>query len=127
MNSHPDEATIMSALAALLALADFDNQHLSFRATPAVESALLSLHAKCGMLFEKNHEKYLVSRMVAACAQHGDGSEALALIHRMELEGISLNGVMLSGCSHRAPIPGCSNGGCSMQVAELLAWGGDGE
>ncbi|EFJ04471.1 hypothetical protein SELMODRAFT_432385 [Selaginella moellendorffii] len=71
-----------------------------------MESALASLHAKCGMLFEKNREKDLVSRTVAVCAQ----PKALALIHRMELEGISPNGVTLSGCSHRAPTPGCSSG-----------------
>ncbi|XP_024519384.1 pentatricopeptide repeat-containing protein At4g39530 [Selaginella moellendorffii] len=119
MDCRPDEATIVSALAAASALADLDEGAAIHAralelgiATPAVESTLASMHAKCGSLdaamalFEKNREKDLVSwnAMVAAYAQHGDGSEALALIHRMELEGISPNGVTLSGvlasCSH---------------------------
>uniref|UniRef100_A0A0E0KNN8 Pentacotripeptide-repeat region of PRORP domain-containing protein n=1 Tax=Oryza punctata TaxID=4537 RepID=A0A0E0KNN8_ORYPU len=78
----------------------------------ALETSIIKLYASCGDLnlaqrcFDSIHQKDIVawSSMIEAYAIHGYGVEALALFHRMLVEGVRPNGVtflsLLSACSH---------------------------
>ncbi|XP_019054806.1 PREDICTED: pentatricopeptide repeat-containing protein At4g39530-like [Nelumbo nucifera] len=75
-------------------------------------SSLLDMYARCGSLeasykiFEELSKTDIVSwnTMITACAQHGNGLEALKLLEKMEMHGVEPNQTtftsLLSACSH---------------------------
>lgn len=76
------------------------------------ESAIISMYAKCGLLdcafriFESISEPDTVAwtSIIAACAYHGNASEALNLFRRMQASAVRPNAVtfiaILTACSH---------------------------
>lgn len=76
------------------------------------ESAMVTMYAKCGRLdyayqvFESIDEPDVVAwtAIIAACACHGDASEALRFFRRMQACGVGPNAVtfiaVLTACSH---------------------------
>eukprot|EP01018_Ginkgo_biloba_P025636 Gb_25611 [translate_table: standard] len=77
-----------------------------------VGSALVDMYAKCGSIrnawevFDKMSKRNVVSwtTMIAACAQHGQGEDALQLFEKMQEKGVKANETtfvaLLFACSH---------------------------
>eukprot|EP00249_Psilotum_nudum_P004478 c17992_g1_i1 orf=196-729(+) len=67
-----------------------------FKADVSLGNTLVNMYAKCGSLedarrtFERMPKRNVITwnTMLAACAQHGKGKEALQLFRRMKMEGV---------------------------------------
>ena len=95
------------------------NYELTFDLVVGTE--LISMYSRCGSLnhawlvFDHlpSHDVISWSTMIAACAQHGTGKEALQLIDQMFKEGFEPNEItfisILNACSHAGYVKkGCS-------------------
>ncbi|KAL5973995.1 hypothetical protein ACLOJK_030655 [Asimina triloba] len=116
----PNQATFVSILGACSNLAGLGEgkqihqivNKTIFQFNVFVESALISMYAKCGEIgiaremFDKSDQKDLVSwnGMIAAYAHHGYGREAICLFNQMIENGFKPDDVtyvgLLSACSH---------------------------
>ena len=95
-----------------------------------VGNELISMYSRCGsfrdawLVFDHlpNHDVVSWSTMIAACAQHGTGKEALRLIDRMFEEGFEPNEVtfisILNACSHA----GYLKKGCSFFLSMITSY-----
>eukprot|EP01018_Ginkgo_biloba_P007317 Gb_00862 [translate_table: standard] len=117
----PNQFTFSSVLSACASLAALEQgrqiyAHIiksNFVSEVSVENALVTMYSKCGNIedarrvFDAMSNRNLISwnAMIAGCAQHGNGKEALQLFERMQQVTIKPNNVtfigVLSACSHR--------------------------
>ncbi|KAL5976537.1 hypothetical protein ACLOJK_020870 [Asimina triloba] len=85
---------------------------VGFNSSISTGNALVTMYARCGVV-EAAHDVFLTmpfvdsvswNAMIAALAQHGQGSEALELFEQMLCEGVSPDRItfltLLSACSH---------------------------
>eukprot|EP01018_Ginkgo_biloba_P004814 Gb_18728 [translate_table: standard] len=116
----PDEFTFASLLKACASLATLEQgKHIhsdiiktGFESDLFVGSALVDMYAKCGSIaeahkvFDKMPIRNLVSwnTMIAGCAQHGHGNDALKFFDLMQAAGMEPDHItfvsVLSACSH---------------------------
>eukprot|EP01018_Ginkgo_biloba_P036876 Gb_04828 [translate_table: standard] len=116
----PDEFTFASVFRACanLATLEFGSQLHALSAKTGLESdicvgsALLDMYAKCGSIegakrmFNEMPKKDVVAwnAMIAGCAQHGYGKEALQLFDKMQESGVKPNHITFAGiicaCTH---------------------------
>eukprot|EP01018_Ginkgo_biloba_P016705 Gb_16366 [translate_table: standard] len=110
-------SSVLPACASLAALQQGKEIHgciisSGFKSDVFVGSALVDMYAKCGCIeyawkvFNKTSQKNIVSwnAMIAGCAMHGRGQDALSLFRQMQQadmkpDSITFTGV-LSACSH---------------------------
>ncbi|XP_077222484.1 uncharacterized protein LOC143856222 [Tasmannia lanceolata] len=109
--------TVLSACSSLAGLGEGRQIHqiinkTVFQFSAFVESALISMYAKCGEIgiargmFDRSSQKDLVSwnGMIAAYAHHGYGREAICLFEEMRENGFKPDDVtyvgLLAACSH---------------------------
>eukprot|EP01018_Ginkgo_biloba_P015982 Gb_28612 [translate_table: standard] len=117
---HASEHTFSSVLSACAGLAGLDQGKqvhsqifkTGFDSDVFVGSALVDMYGKSGnindacQVFNEMPERNVVSwnAMIAGCAQHGRGNEALQLFEQMQCDGIEPNYItfvcVLSACSH---------------------------
>eukprot|EP01018_Ginkgo_biloba_P008646 Gb_28780 [translate_table: standard] len=116
----PNQFTFSSVLRACASLADLERgrqvhsyiNKTVFGSDVFVDSALVDMYAKCGCMenarqvFDKMSERNVVSwnAIIAGCAHHGLGKEAIQLFEQMQQVGMEPNHVtficVLSACSH---------------------------
>ncbi|XP_058067950.1 pentatricopeptide repeat-containing protein At2g35030, mitochondrial-like [Magnolia sinica] len=116
----PNQGTFVSVLSACSSLAGLGEgkqihqiiNKTIFQFNTFVESALISMYAKCGEIsiaremFDRSNQKDLISwnGMIAAYAHHGYGREAICLFDEMRENGFKPDDVtyvgVLSACSH---------------------------
>ncbi|KAG9455858.1 hypothetical protein H6P81_000366 [Aristolochia fimbriata] len=116
----PNQATFVSVLGACSSLAGIIEgkqihqiiNKTNFQFSAFVESALISMYAKCGEIgtgreiFDRSNQKDLVywNAMVAAYGHHGNGREAIRLFEEMQASGFKPDDVtyvaLLTACSH---------------------------
>eukprot|EP01018_Ginkgo_biloba_P029816 Gb_16032 [translate_table: standard] len=116
----PDQFTFASVLAACASLAALEwgqQVHaliviIGFESDVVVRTALVDMYSKCGSIesakevFDKMSNRNVVSwnAMLAGCAHHGQGREALHLFYQMLQTGMKPNEItfvgVLSACSH---------------------------
>eukprot|EP01018_Ginkgo_biloba_P000673 Gb_14133 [translate_table: standard] len=116
----PNQFTFSSALAACAFLAALDQGKqvhaqsikTGFESYITVGNSLIDMYAKSGDLedarkvFDKRSEQNVITwtTMIAGCAQHGHGEEAIQLFQNMQCAGIVPNHItyvcVLSACSH---------------------------
>eukprot|EP01018_Ginkgo_biloba_P003474 Gb_25271 [translate_table: standard] len=119
-NVKPDMVTMVSVLQACAHLGAMQQGELihgyiirsGFELHVYVGNSLVAMYAKCGsiqtarQLFDNMPKRDLVSwcSMIAGYAQNGHASEALTLLHQMQLAGMKPNAVtmvsVLSVCAH---------------------------
>lgn len=119
-NITPNQGTFVSLLSAVGSLAGLGEgkqihqiiSKTAFQFSPFVQSALISMYAKCGeiemarRMFDASEHSDVVTwnSMVASFAHHGRGNDAVLMFETMLNEGIKPDGAsyvgVLSGCSH---------------------------
>eukprot|EP01018_Ginkgo_biloba_P026883 Gb_14445 [translate_table: standard] len=110
-------ASVLRACATLAVLEQGKQVHAhviktGYDSDVSVQNALITMYAKCGSiedaseLFAKMPNRNIVSwnAIIAGCAQHGNGKEALQLFEQMQQAGMRPDHItfvgVLSACSH---------------------------